>query len=202
LVRGAQEMQQGNYTHPMDVRSKDEIGFLADRFLEMRQREQVYVNSLEEASRLKSEFITVASHELRTPISAIQGYRELIAGGAFGPVPPAQHQALDGIKSCIQELTRIAERATLVAQVQGERLTLNRVVQPIDLVLRHAVGSAQAASAGRDVEVDIQVEDGLEPLAIDGDLLAQGITHLISNGIRFTPDGGTVTVSAAAGAGH
>jgi signal transduction histidine kinase len=194
LVRGAQEMQRGNYTHPVQVNSRDEIGFLADRFNEMRHREQVYVSSLEEAARLKSEFITVASHELRTPISVIQGYRDLLACGGLGDVPAPQLQALDAIKGSLQKLTRIADQATLVAQVQGERLALDVRSQPVAPVVERAVGEAQAASAGRRVRIETHVAKGLEPFDFDGELLALALTNLISNGIRFTPDGGVVSI--------
>jgi signal transduction histidine kinase len=189
-------MQLGNYSHPVRVRSRDEIGFLAERFNEMRHREQVYVNSLEEATRLKSEFITVASHELRTPISVIHGYRDLLEGGSLGPVLPPQQQALDAIKGCLEKLTSIAEQATLVAQVQGERLEIDVRTQPAGPVIERAIGAAQAASPGRKVRIDTRVVEPPEAFAFDGNLLAQALTNLISNGIRFTPDGGAVAIDA------
>jgi signal transduction histidine kinase len=194
LVRGAQEMQRGNYAHPVKVHGGDEIGFLAERFNEMRHREQVYVSSLEEAARLKSEFITVASHELRTPISVIQGYRDLLASGSLGEIQPSQQQALEAIKDGLHQLTSIAEQATLVAQVQGERLELNIMRQPIPAVIGRAIGAAQAASAGRKVRIETNVDKDLSPFEVDGDLLAQALTNLISNGVRFTPDNGVVTI--------
>lgn len=202
LVRGAQEMQLGNYSHPVRVRSHDEIGFLADRFNEMRHREQVYVNSLEEAARLKSEFITVASHELRTPISVIQGYRDLLESGSLGPVAAPQRQALDAIKGGLEKLTRIAEQATLVAQVQGERLEINVRSLPVAPVIERAIGAAQAASPGRKVRIETRVDGRLGPFAFDDAFLAQALTNLISNGVRFTPDGGVVAIDARENDGH
>jgi signal transduction histidine kinase len=196
LVRGAQEMQRGNYTYPVPVHSRDEIGFLAERFGEMRHRERVYVSSLEEAARIKSEFITVASHELRTPISVIQGYRDLLASGELGPIAAPQQQALDAIKGGLLRLTGIAEQATLVAQVQGERLELKKERQSIAPIIERAVGTAQAASAGRNVRIATHVAKRLGPEEFDGDLLTQALTNLISNGIRFTPDGGSVAIEA------
>ena len=67
LVRGAREMERGNYEHPLDVRSNDELGYLANRFADMRRHERAYLGGLEQAARLKSRFLTVAAHELRTP---------------------------------------------------------------------------------------------------------------------------------------
>jgi signal transduction histidine kinase len=197
LVHGAQEMQRGNYTHPVQVKSSDEIGYLAERFMEMRQREQVYVSSLEEAAKLKSEFISIASHELRTPISVIKGYRDLLDEGKLGPIEPRQKQALETIRGCLSQLTKIAEHATQIAQVRSERLELAIESQLIGPLLDVAVGTAQAAAPNRKVHLNVLVEPpSLEAVAVDGPRLTQAVTHLVSNGIRFTPDGGRVEVKA------
>ncbi len=194
LVRGAQEMQRGNYAHPMAVRSTDEIGYLAERFLEMRQREQVYVHSLEEAANLKSKFITIVSHEIRTPISAIQGYRDLLEMGGLGPLDEPQKEALTAMKSHLRDLTRIAEQATQVAQLQGERLQLNLAPQSIVPIVQRAVGTALAAAPLRKVKVETNVDVAIDPVRVDGELLAQALISLVSNGIRFTRDGGRILI--------
>jgi signal transduction histidine kinase len=196
LVRGAQAMQQGDYSYPVPVHNRDEIGFLAERFAEMRQRAQVYVGSLEEAARLKSEFITVASHELRTPISIIQGYQDLLEAEAIGPMIPAQQQALKGMRQGLQRLAEIADQAVLVAQVQSKRLELDRQWQPFGPILDRCIRAALADAPTRNVRVESTGKESLEPLAVDGELLSQAIINLVSNGIRFTQDGGLVKIEA------
>lgn len=196
LVRCTQEMQRGNYTYPMRVGSSDEIGFLAGRLLEMRQRESVYVGSLEEATRLKSEFINVASHELRTPISVIEGYRDLLEGGSLGPVLPDQKQALEAMKASVRSLTQIAERALQVAQVHGERLHLAFAPQPVGPIIDRAIGGARASAPARRVTIESRLAPGLETFPMDGDMLVEAVTHIVSNAIRFTPDGGGIDVAA------
>jgi signal transduction histidine kinase len=196
LVRCAQEMQRGNYTFPVTVRSSDEVGFLARRLLEMRQRERVYVGSLEEATRLKSEFINVASHELRTPISVIEGYRDLLEGGTLGPVQPKQRQALEAMKASLKSLTQVAERALQVAQVHGERLHLAVSVEPIAPVLARAIGGARAEAPSRQIRIESLVDPGLEQFPLDADMMVMAVSHLLSNAIRFTPDGGRIDLTA------
>jgi signal transduction histidine kinase len=195
LVRAAQAMQQGDYTLPIDVRRTDELGYLADRFTEMRGHERTYVSSLEEAARLKSEFISIASHELRTPISVIRGYRDLLAEGTLGPLAPQQQQALDAIHDCLRQLVRIAENAQQVAEMEGERLTLHLEDFEVDRLIDRAMGSALAAATGRDVRVQSHVEPGLPQLRVDAERFVLAITNVLTNGIRFTPDGGWVKLS-------
>jgi signal transduction histidine kinase len=194
LVRGARAMETGDYSHPLQVLRRDEIGYLVERFVEMRKRERAYVNSLEQVAKLKSEFISVASHELRTPISVLASYCDLLMGGSLGTVEPKQHEALEVMRGFITRLTRIAEDATQMAQVQGERLLLD--VKPCDVepMVQRAVGAAIAQSRQRPVRLDLRCEPFDAPIDADEKVLAEAITHLVTNAIRFTPDGGQVEV--------
>ncbi len=196
LVQGAQEMERGNYEFPIEVRSHDEIGYLAERFQIMRQHERVYVNSLEEAARLKSKFISVASHELRTPISVIRGYHDLLAEDGLGPLLPQQKQALKGISASLSNLLKVADEATLMAQVKGERLELEREDQDVEGLLDAAIGMALAQASDRAVRVERRKGAPLGTAMVDKTMLTQAISNLVSNGIRFTPDGGLVEVMA------
>jgi signal transduction histidine kinase len=192
LVRGAQEMEQGNYEYPILIKSRDEIGYLSDRFQLMRQHERVYVNSLEEAARLKSKFISVASHELRTPISVIRGYHDLLVEGRLGPLVPPQQQALKGIADSLSHLLRVAEEATLMAQVRGDRLELNRTEAGISGMLDAAIGMAMAQASERKVRVARVGSAPAGTALVDADMFTQAVCNLVCNGIRFTPDGGRV----------
>lgn len=196
LVRGAEEMERGNYEFPLEVKSRDEIGYLADRFDDMRQRQRAYVRNLQDVARLKSEFISVASHELRTPISIIKGFEELMAQGALGLVSPQQGEALKAIRRSTDKLANIAENATRMAQIEGAHMTLERQPASVPEILEHAIADAVEMAGDRQVAVtsDVAIESGVA--TVDGERLQVAIGHLVSNAIRFTPDGGRVSVSA------
>jgi signal transduction histidine kinase len=194
LVRGAAEMERGNYDFPMEVRSRDEIGYLAARFKEMRRQQRVYVKSLEEVARMKSEFISVASHELRTPISIISGFQELMRDGRLGPLTEQQRDAVQAIGRSVGTLLRIAEDATRIAQVENERMILDRREHRVAYLLDEAVADALSHAPGRRVPVTIEVSSDLGSVRLDGPRFAQAVSQLVRNGIRFTPDGGRVTV--------
>jgi signal transduction histidine kinase len=196
LVRAAQAMQEGDYAHPVVVESRDELGYLADRFNEMRRREQVYVSGLEESARLKTEFISVASSELRTPISVIWGYRDLLEGGSLGPLQPRQLQALNAISGCLAKLATVAEQATHLAEVNHQRLEIEPKSQSLRPVLERAVGASIAAAPKRRVHVEVRVDADVPSLEVDGELIAEAVSNVVSNGIRETPDDGNVVVRA------
>jgi len=196
IVRSAEAMEHGDYDYPLDVRRQDEIGYLATRFREMRQRQRAYVSSLEEVGRAKSEFISLASHELRTPISVIKGFQELMLGGFAGPITEDQREALEAIQRSVGSLARIAENATRMAQIQSERLVLNLEDTDVAELVETAIAAAREAAPGRNVRLSGDVEGDVPILRADRGRLALAFHNLLTNGIRFTPDGGHVGLVA------
>jgi signal transduction histidine kinase len=194
MVRGAEEMKRGNYDFPLQVHSEDEIGYLADRFQEMREHEKDYVKSLEEVARVKSEFISIASHELRTPISVIKGFIELFNNGTLGGTNDKQRAALAAIERSVGSLTRIAEDATRVAQIESDHQALTLADHDVETLVRQAVGIAAGDAPNRDLSITTEVEPGLPRARVDGPRLTQALANLVRNAIRFTPDGGKIEV--------
>ncbi len=188
-------MERGEFDAPIDVKNRDELGYLAQRFRVMRDRERAYVQSLQEAARVKSEFISVASHELRTPISVITGYRDLLSDGSLGDVSPHQMQALNAIRDSVGHLARLAEQATQMAQLEGDRVTLAPSEIEIDAVVERAIGLARASAPDRKVRVTHLLPTDLGSAWADLERLTETLTHLVTNGIRFTADGGEVIVT-------
>lgn len=196
LVRGAEEMEHGNYDYELHIKSRDEVGYLTARFLEMRKQQRTYVRSLEDLARVKNDFISVASHELKTPISIIRCYQELMSDEHLGPVTPAQKDALVAIDESLTRLARIAQDATVMSEVDNRRLVLTRAEHDMGSLIAGAVNVACAAGKDRAVEVVTTIPEDLGTADVDGPQLSQAITQLVMNGIRFTPDGGHVTVDA------
>jgi len=196
LVRGAVEMERGNYGYPVEVRSRDEIGYLAERFRDMRENQRTLVSNLAEVARVRSEFISVASHELRTPISVIRGFEELMEGGSLGPVTPDQTEALTAIRGSVGTLSRIAEDATRMSQIEGSGLELSPSECDVRQRVLEAVEAARADAPDRRVELVLDVPQDLGTTHLDGARFSVAIANLVRNGIRFTPDRGRVEVRA------
>jgi signal transduction histidine kinase len=197
LVRGAEEMERGNYDFPLDVQSRDEIGVLAARFDDMRRRQRDYVHSLREVARVKSEFISVASHELRTPISVIRGFHELMLAGKLGGITPQQRQALEATERSVATLTRIAQDATQISEIDGNELAIQRSDCDVAGLVDQAVAEVRGRAVGRRVALAWTTSPGLGVAQVDGPSLTKALVHLVSNAVRFTPDGGRVEVRAS-----
>ena len=192
MVHAAQRMEQGDWEVPLEVRGRDEIAHLATRFADMRARIRQHVSSLTEVARMKSEFIAVAGHELRTPISVIRGFHELMRDGMLGPISTEQGRALDAIGRSVRTLSRIAEDATRMAQIHASELQLDLQECELGPVLEAALRDAREAAPDRAVTLEARVEPGGEYARLDPARLGQALGQLVRNGVRFTPDGGQV----------
>ena len=157
---------------------------------------------LTEANRLKGAFLEVASHELNTPVSVILGLVELWRM-APGDASPADRQWVDRIGTTAQRLARTVERMLKLVRSGDFGRSLERRVRrhradararPIDELVPYL------ELRGQSVAVD--VDPGLGPIEADPDKIADVLINLLANAIKFTPDGGTIRVAAAAEPGH
>ena len=147
----------------------------------------------EELIRLRDEFVAVVSHELRTPLTSIIGYVELLAEDGAGSLTPEQLSYLEIVQRSTNRLVELVGELLLVAEAERGPLALE--LTEIDLTSL-AVNAVQAALPAADAhEIALTLEQG-SPATVAGDptRLAQMLDNLISNAIKFTPNGGRVTV--------
>ena len=146
-----------------------------------------------ELDRMRDAFVATVSHELRTPLTSISGFLEMLEDEEHALGDPGR-QYLDVIRRATERLHALVEDLLLVAQIEAHRIELQ--LAPVDLgdLARIAVESARPAAAEKAIALDI-VTDG--PAAVLGDAtrLSQVVDNLVSNAIKFTPDGGNVTIT-------
>ncbi|MGE5539176.1 MAG: ATP-binding protein [Gemmatimonas sp.] len=152
--------------------------------------------ALETADKLKSEFITNVSYELRTPLNTIIGFTEILANQYFGALNDRQTEYARGILEASRQLLGLIDAILDLALVEAGRLTLDR--RPI--AIRDMLNSVQALSRERARKQGIEVALACDPRAgmIVGDerRLKQALFNLISNAIQYTPPGGRIELSA------
>ena len=154
---------------------------------------------LREVDRQRSELISVVSHDLRTPLTAIMGYLELMADGDAGPLTAEQSSFVDIIKRSAERLLTLVEDLLLVSSAEAGRLRLARVVTDVAGIAAQAVQALRprADSAGVRLTLDARAA----PACVDATRIAEVIENLLSNALKFTPHGGSVEVRAFPAAG-
>ncbi len=156
------------------------------------------VTTEREAERMKDEFFALVSHELRTPLTSIIGYLELLGEEAHDadradPAAAQRAQFLGVVDRNARRLLRLVGDLLFVAQVEAGKLSLEEGEVDLEAVVHESVEAAGPRAAHGGVELVLEAE----PVAVcrgDRDRLAQALDNLVSNAIKFTPDGGRVTV--------
>jgi CheY-like chemotaxis protein len=169
---------------------------LRHEVVERRRAEQERAELLvreREANRLKDEFLATLSHELRTPLNAIIGWTRLLRANA---VPPSGHdRALEKVERNAEIQTRLVEDLLEISRIASGKLHLE--IKEIDLVsiVNRAVDSIRPAAEARGVSIERRFDTPSMLTSGDGDRLQQVVWNLLTNAVKFTPSGGTVTIS-------
>lgn len=218
LAASALRIASGDYTHPPDVRQRDEVGHLADALIDMTrsisQREQALKSAIgaaelsrseaERANETKSQFLANMSHELRTPLNAIVGFSEMLQQQVLGPIGVARYLDYAGdIHGSGQRWLQLVERMLDLAEGESRQLVLTFKPVSVGILLLEEVNLYRGDAEKLGVHVD--VAGGLaEWPQIEGDAtkIGQAFASPIHNAIKFTPVGGDVRLSGSSSGGR
>lgn len=153
---------------------------------------------LRDLDRLKDEFVALVSHELRTPLTSILGYISALQRGRAGVMPAEQRQLLDVAERNAKRLLGMIGDLLMAAKADAGKLELEEEPLELGALALQAVQSARPHAEERNVRLELAPGPAL-PIVADRARLIQVLDNLISNSIKFTPEGGTVSVALSAG---
>jgi signal transduction histidine kinase len=195
------EMAGGRYDARVPPLADDEFGRLATGFNQMASRVEESVRGLEAANQAlvaldqsKDEFLSVASHELKTPLNAIKGFATLLETQHGQALPQDGRSYLANIVQAAERLGRLVNELLDLSSIRMGKLAL--VPRPCDpgLLVEDVVESIAPLALER--EIALEAEVGARPvIALDYDRIAQVLTNLVGNAVKFTPRGGHVRVA-------
>ncbi|MGE0742889.1 MAG: PAS-domain containing protein [Hyphomonadaceae bacterium] len=166
----------------------------ADRRVEDALRERA--EAFETADKLKGQFVENVSYQLRNPLQAIHGNAELLAHKVFGPLNDRQIEQVGSIIEASGSLSKLIDNILDVAMVEAGNVQLD--LGQVDVYQTISESVQMAASKARDTEVPIRIkcDPKIGEIEADQKRLIQVIVHLLSNALRHTERGDTITVSA------
>jgi len=168
------------------------IGAIADLIAQVLGRRRAE----QESERLKNEFFALVSHELRTPLTSITGYLDIVREGEAGALNEEQARFLGVIDRNARRLMRLVGDLLFVAQVEAGTLTLERGRADLGRVAAESVEAARPRAESQ----GILLVHNTEPVELEGadhDRLGQLVDNLVSNALKFTPEGGRIEVRVA-----
>ncbi len=170
--------------------------------LRVEQALRERAEALEAADRLKSEFISTVSYELRTPLNTIIGFAELLAKQYFGTLNKRQSEYCADILTASERLLAIINDILDLASIDAGRMTLELAAVAPGPLLAEAAQIMSDLARERDLHLEVTAPGGpCPPLRGDERRLKQALCNLISNALKFTPPGGTVELSAVGDGG-
>ncbi len=186
LTEATQAIANGNLNQQVAVHTQDELGELAASFNQMSAD---LVNAIE----LRQQMTADLAHELRSPLSVILGYAEALSDGKL----PGSADTFESMYTEALHLQRLIEDLRTLSLADAGELPLTRLSVTIQSLLKRVASAYTAQAQMRGIGLEVQVPaDETRKLFVDPDRISQVLGNLISNALRYTPEGGKIVLAA------
>ncbi|MBE1444006.1 sensor histidine kinase [Paenibacillus sp. OAS669] len=187
LTKATRELAKGNFNVQMSLKRNDEIGILTQSFDEM-------TNELKQLEQMRQDFVSNVSHEIQSPLTSIIGFTKALKSSAM---PAAERMYyLDIIQSESERLSRLSDNLLKLASLESKHHPFQKATYRLDEQIRHVVVVCEPLWSAKRLNLELNLPKTI--LAADEDLMKQVWINLLGNSIKFTPEGGTIRVRAAA----
>jgi signal transduction histidine kinase len=195
LTAAASHMSAGDLSARAPLRGQDEIGQLGGQFNEMADRLQTSFAALAAERDALRRFIADASHELRTPITALKTFNELLQGSAADE-PSARAEFLAESQTQINRLERITHSLLDLSRLDAGLIPLDLAHHPVRELIETAAGTFRNLAAEKEVVLSVQEPIPQVTLRCDRARVESALCNLLDNAVKFTPPGGHVELGA------
>ena len=177
---------------------EDDLAFmtrLADHATIAIENARLY-SDLKRANEEKSEFVSMVAHDLKTPMTSIKGYTELLFKGTAGEISEMQQKFLGVIGSNVDRMNTLVSDLLDISRIESGRLRLDVQSIPIKTIVDEVVQTLQERIKAKGLTLTIEVSEDLPPVRADEDRLIQVLINLMSNAYRYTLAGGEISLKA------
>lgn len=190
LQEKTREVAKGNFGQPLNIFSPPEIKELACAINTMCE-------SLEELDKMKIDFISHVSHQLRTPLTAIREASCLLLEGIFADAPEKEYELFSIVQEECERLITAVNRILDLSSMEARMLYYNFNQSDIISILKKGVLKLAPLAQRKKITIDTNIPDNLPNVRIDEERIAQVVEDLLGNALKFTSDGGRITIAAS-----
>ncbi|MFA5779209.1 MAG: HAMP domain-containing sensor histidine kinase [Elusimicrobiota bacterium] len=188
LSKGAEIIGSGNLEHKVRINRKDELGALANHF-------NIMTEKLKELDEMKKDFVSSVTHELRSPLGAIETYVNLL----LDKNPEYEKENFSRIKKNVARLRNFINDLLDAAKIEKGKMEISPSPFNLPSAIRDIVDLFKLQAQEKKISLDFFPESDnikVNEVNADEDRIKQVITNLVSNALKFTPEGGKITVRA------
>lgn len=176
--------------------------FLAKAEHERLQREIAAKNieleaanrKLRELDKIKSDFVSNVAHEFRTPLTIIKGNLDLVQKGSFGEINQSQKEALDSAHQVANRLARLVNDLLDISKIESGKIELKKEILNLNEIVMEVINSFEKLTSDKRISKEVVLPKETSKISADRDKITQVFVNLISNAIKYTPEGGKVSV--------
>ena len=166
------------------------------------EQQKLLVQQLSDANSEKNKFLGMAAHDLRNPLASIRGLTEFLREGSVGPLNPEQKDLIETIHGASQSMLVLVNELLDVAAIEAGELQLHLEAEDLATLIGKSVALMNMEAAKKNTCVAFAPTISAPKLVIDGAKMRQVVDNLLSNGIKYSPPGSTITVTLSADSAH
>jgi signal transduction histidine kinase len=187
-------MARGDYSIPVTIESKDEVGSLGLALNSLAKDLAKYIAELNQMEKLRRDFVANVSHEFRTPMTIIRGYNEALMDGTISdPLLIRKYHQLMGDETI--RLERLITNLLDLSRLQSTTVTMDKEKLPLAKVVDSVVNMFWQQAEQKQIVMSVHAQEELPDIWGNGDRIIQLVLIIMDNALKYTPNGGSITIS-------
>jgi len=182
-----------NALHYEEIQQFNET--LQERIEEATHKLKSTNEKLKKMDETKDEFISMASHQLRTPLTSVKGYVSMVLDGDVGPINPQQRELLGQSFASSQRMANLISDLLNLSRINTGKFVIEESQVYLPQIIEAELGQLREMAEGKNIELKLDLPVAFPKLMLDDNKMHQVVMNLIDNALYYTPDGGKVTVS-------
>lgn len=184
---GIRHIAEGDFSYRINLETKDELGMLANSFNEMAHR-------LKELDDMKSEFVSVVSHELKTPLTSMKEAASLLLEGLAGALSDRQKRLVEIMDQGIRRLLHTVSELLDMSRIESGMVRLNKEICDMNEVMSSFISEIKPIADAGSVKIKVDYASGDCAVVVDRNKILQVLTNLAHNAIKYSPEGSLVEI--------
>lgn len=187
LTESVRELERGNFKTRVEVKTNDELQELADSFNKTAETLGKVDDERKQIDKAKTEFLSITSHELRSPMTPMQAQLQMLMQGYFGKLSAKEKESLDIVLRNTQRLDRIIQDFLEISRIEAARLKFNFVRVDLSSSVKKVVEEIKGFMPEKKIKIHLEMSK-LPTIEVDPDRVMQVLRNLLTNAVKFSKE--------------